>query len=83
MRNQKNRVIILSIILIAIIVIGIFLIKNNEGKESNIKSNEELNTGLNKDSDAATDAFYYVEDFLEEEDRWKLHIWIWLCSTRS
>lgn len=73
MRNQKNRVIILSVILTAIIITGIFLIKSNKGKESNIKSSKELNTELNKDSDVATDVFYYVEDFLEEEDRWEFN----------
>ncbi|SCG82588.1 hypothetical protein DW1_0981 [Proteiniborus sp. DW1] len=68
MREQKNRVIILSVILIAIIVTGILLTKNNEGKESSIKSNEELKTEINENPDVTTDAFYYVEDFLGEEE---------------
>ncbi len=68
MRNNKNRIILLSIVLITIIATGIFLVKKNNDKESNIVLNKELdvvkeNKGNEKKE---TDKFYYVEEFVGE-----------------
>ena len=71
MRNNKNRIILLSIVLIAIIATGIFLVKKNNDKESNIVLNKELDVvNKNKENDKKeTDKFYYVEEFAGESLR--------------
>lgn len=64
--NKKNRIVILSIILIVIIITGtFFLMSNNPDGKNGFEVN---NIDPEKEKDIASDNFYYVEDFIGEEE---------------
>ncbi len=72
--NKKNKIIILSVILLSIIVIGSLLVKNNTKDKSDKNNFNSKNTfeEANKDFEIGKDIdfnnFHYVEKFLGEED---------------
>lgn len=62
MENKKNRIIMLSVILLAIIITGVFItIRNNKDSSTNKLDNKD------DEKDVESDAFYYVEEFIGEE----------------
>lgn len=67
MKSKKNRIIILSAILLVVIVTGVFItVKNNK---DNITNSDKLGNE-NTEKHIETDEFYYVENFIGEEE-WK------------
>ncbi len=64
MKNNKNKIVILSIILLAIIITGVSITMRNN-KNSSTNTNEPDNKDAEKDIES--DAFYYVENFIGEE----------------
>lgn len=65
--NNKNRIIILSILLIVIIITGcLFLMSNNHPDGKN--DFEVTNKDPEEEKDIESDSFYYVEDFIGEEE---------------